>query len=66
MSDNQLAEVQRYVNSLEGIVVALLHKLNNEVSVTDEELALLGSQDNELDVETIEGGIVIRMKSIGL
>ena len=51
---------EKYLRNLESLFTIAMHKLGNEVEISDEELASI-SGDLVLDVETTETGLRLRM-----
>lgn len=60
MENNQVEDLNKYVQHLEMLLVILMSKVDNDIIVMDEELQVL-NVDSVLDVQTIEGGIRLRM-----
>ena len=56
----ELTDQERYIRNLESLFAIAMHKLGNDVEVSDEELISIDG-NKILDVENIEGGLRLRM-----
>lgn len=55
-----LTDQEKYLRNLESLFTITMHKLGNDVEISDEELASI-SGDLVLDVETTPTGLRLRM-----
>lgn len=56
----EITEQEKYLANLESLFMITMHKLGNDVQVSDEELASIKT-NQVLDVETTESGLRLRM-----
>jgi hypothetical protein len=57
---SELTEQEKYIQNLESLFTVVMHKLGNDVEISDEELKSIDG-DVFLDVTNTEGGLRIRM-----
>jgi hypothetical protein len=58
MSD--LTEQQKYIQNLESLLTIAMHRLGNDIEISDEEFKTIDA-DVFLDVTNTDGGLRIRM-----
>jgi hypothetical protein len=51
---------ERYIRNLESLFTIAMHRLGNDIEISDEELASIDG-NKVLDVESVDGGLRLRM-----
>lgn len=57
---NQSEDKDKYIQQLETLLTIVMHKLNNDVTILESDLANI-EQDTILDVVSVEDGLRITM-----
>lgn len=58
--NNEPTDQEKYIANLESLFTIAMHKLGNEVEISDEELSSI-SNDYILDVVTTPTGLLLKM-----
>jgi hypothetical protein len=58
--NEEVTEQEKYISNLESLFMIVMHKLGNDVEISDKELSSIKG-DRTLDVTTTEDGLRLRM-----